>query len=1234
MDISGNAYVAGQAAGSSFPTTSNAAFPSCGAGNGFITVLNSAGNGLVYSSCLGFSPYPVSKNGGIAIDTHGRAAIVGFTYTSIPTTPNAFQPSYPGGSSGFVMLFDTTASGIASLIYSSHFGIPGTVSNVGVSANAVAIDSFGNIYITGGAIAGLPTTVGAFQTSVYSLGSSCGGPGMNPVVCPDVFVAKFNPFASGSQSLIYSTYLGGVSQDEGIAIAVDASGNAYVTGQTASANFPVTPGAFQTTQPFNVGGAGVSFVTKLNASGSKLVYSTYFGGTCNTGACSSVGIQATGIAVDSLGEAYVVGSTNTPLFPVTLYAFQSIWNKPVCKTDCASAFLTKFNPAGSALIYSSYLGGIYHDVATSVAIDQTGDAYVAGHTSSVNFPVTGIAFQSSMHGTGDAFVTKFPLGGTFRVLQILPSSGGNSGNITTTIFGGGFHSGVSVKLSGGDKPAIVASSVTVGPNALSIGATFNLQSAATGPRDVVVTNSDGTVITLPLAFTILSGGAPNVQISKIGTVVVPGRATTYILTASNSGNIDSGAVPIVENLAPWFRFISSNPAASAIRQAPKAFPPGAEGNYDAFVEWDLPSLPAGGSRTFSYAVALDPSFPPGKSPSGPACVEVAHDVCEVSFYACAAVTVGVCIATPPLCFEAVASCVAEHLLCERLAGAVCAVYDRIVSSTFDPNDLTGLAGSGSARWVSGQTPLSYAIEFSNLPTATARAQQVIVTNLLNVNVDMSTLTLTSIDLPGVQVPIPPTFVPAAGQNEVTTNVDLRPSQNLLVTINAKLNPNTGLVTWTFSSVDPTTGQAPLDPLAGFLPPGADGGVSFTIKPKQGLATGTQVADQAAIVFDANAPISTPIWTNTIDNTNPVSKVSSLPATSNCPSFQVSWSGSDVGSGLQGFTIYASDSGGPFTAWQSNTAAVTATYQGTLGHSYAFYSIASDLAGNVEGAKTLAEASTVVSASTCGAAFNISGQVTKGGVALSGVSLTTLAGGAPGSKQTTDGSGNFSFSNLLAGGNYTVTPTLANYTFAPPSSTFNNLQSNQTANFIATAVTYTISGQVTKGGLAFSGVTVRLVGGTVATLTTDGLGNYNISGMPAGLSYTVTPTLANYSFSVANATFNNLQSNQTANFIGSPKLGAGKPEKVGAFNTGNWVQDANGNFAWDGTSVDRLIYWSLGQTGEVPVIGDWNGDGKSKVGLYINGTWYLDFNGNGVWDGPNVDKLVYFGGPGFAPLVGD
>jgi hypothetical protein len=81
-------------------------------------------------------------------------------------------------------------------------------------------------------------------------------------------------------------------------------------------------------------------------------------------------------------------------------------------------------------------------------------------------------------------------------------------------------------------------------------------------------------------------------------------------------------------------------------------------------------------------------------------------------------------------------------------------------------------------------------------------------------------------------------------------------------------------------------------------------------------------------------------------------------------------------------------------------------------------------------------------------------------------------------------------------------------------------------------------------------------------------------------------------------------------------------------------DTDGNFTWDGPSVDKLIFWSLGQAGEIPVYGDWNGDGRAKIRLYVNGVWLLNYNGNGVWDGPGVDKLVYFGGPGYTPVVGD
>jgi len=250
---------------------------------------------------------------------------------------------------------------------------------------------------------------------------------------------------------------------------------------------------------------------------------------------------------------------------------------------------------------------------------------------------------------------------------------------------------------------------------------------------------------------------------------------------------------------------------------------------------------------------------------------------------------------------------------------------------------------------------------------------------------MSTLSLTGINVPGVQVPIPPTFVPAAGSDEVTTNVDLRPAQNLFVNIDAKLDPSTGLVTWTFSSIDPGTGQPPIDSSVGFLPPGAGASLSFSVKPKQGLATGTQVSDQATVVFDANPPMNTSVWINTIDNTPPVSHVSALPATSTCPVFRVRWSGSDVGSGLQGFTVFASDTGGPFAPWLSNTTAAAADYRGAVGHTYSFYSIATDLTGNVEATKTMAEASTSVTASgPCGPP-SLAGRITS--VSQSGTTVT-------------------------------------------------------------------------------------------------------------------------------------------------------------------------------------------------------------------------------------------------------
>jgi hypothetical protein len=187
-----------------------------------------------------------------------------------------------------------------------------------------------------------------------------------------------------------------------------------------------------------------------------------------------------------------------------------------------------------------------------------------------------------------------------------------------------------------------------------------------------------------------------------------------------------------------------------------------------------------------------------------------------------------------------------------------------------------------------------------------------------------------------------------------------------VTLDAVFNPNTNTLTWNFNSIDPLTGLPPTDPRIGMLPPGANAAVAFSAKPKQGLATGTQISDQASVIFNHNDPVYTNIWVNTIDNTPPISSVAALPGSELCLDFTVQWSGTDVGAGIQDYTIYVSDNGGQFAPWLTNTSETSGTFTGQVGHTYSFYSIARDLVGNVEPPKNTGEANTrVTKPNLCG-----------------------------------------------------------------------------------------------------------------------------------------------------------------------------------------------------------------------------------------------------------------------------
>ncbi len=277
----------------------------------------------------------------------------------------------------------------------------------------------------------------------------------------------------------------------------------------------------------------------------------------------------------------------------------------------------------------------------------------------------------------------------------------------------------------------------------------------------------------------------------------------------------------------------------------------------------------------------------------------------------------------------------------------------------DPNDLVGSQGDGSAaHYLTGAQPLRYSVYFENESTASAPAQTVTVTNPLDPNLDLTTFSLGPIGF-GTTVLNPP-----AGSVAYTTTVDLRPTTNLLVRVSANMNAASRTLTYSLQSLDPATGQPTTDPNAGFLPPdtnppAGDGYAIFYCRPNAGLTTGTAINDQASIVFDANAAIPTPVWTNTIDNDAPASTLAALPATKTKAKFKLKVSGTDNGSGVASYNIYAAEDQGEFEQVVQNAAGPKITYVGVAGHKYKFFSQAVDHAGNLEPLKTKAETKTTI-----------------------------------------------------------------------------------------------------------------------------------------------------------------------------------------------------------------------------------------------------------------------------------
>jgi len=278
-----------------------------------------------------------------------------------------------------------------------------------------------------------------------------------------------------------------------------------------------------------------------------------------------------------------------------------------------------------------------------------------------------------------------------------------------------------------------------------------------------------------------------------------------------------------------------------------------------------------------------------------------------------------------------------------------------IAGALDPNDKTTI-GFGVPGFVAPETELLYTIYFENVPTATAAAQQVFITDTLSPDLDWSSFELLSTGFNDTEVSMPSGLAEFEGWAEVAS--DPNP-----VRVQAGLNADTGVFDVGIASVDPHTGHLPQDPWAGFLPPNdetgrGEGFISFRVRPASGLTNGHVITNQARIVFDVNPPIDTPVVTNTIDAEAPTSSVDPLPETS--PEvFTVSWTGDDgSGSGVAFYDVYVSIDGGDFELWKASIAETQAAFAGEDGHTYGFYSVATDNVGHVEGAPTEPDATTV------------------------------------------------------------------------------------------------------------------------------------------------------------------------------------------------------------------------------------------------------------------------------------
>jgi hypothetical protein len=333
---------------------------------------------------------------GMAVDAQGNIYLTApIQSRDFPLTTNALNKT-PSG------MYFAKLSSTGALLYSTFIGTRGGANYI----HGVALGKDGCVYLAGNTTrSNFPTTPGAFQTTFKGPSTDHHG---------DAFVVKLSP---AGDRIIYSTFIGGTGRDGCGKIAVDAEGNAYVLGSTSSSDFPVTPGAFQTTYK---GGEDTSrgdiFVAKLNPDGSKLVYCTYIGG-------SETELYGDNLILDASGSVSFAGTTTSPDFPVTANALEKSYHGGTGDRGGGDAVVVKLNPTGTALEYATYVGGRGDEHGTSLAVDKGGNFWLTGDTTSADFPTTTGAYCRQNKGGTDCFVLELnPRGGPLLYSSLLGGS--------------------------------------------------------------------------------------------------------------------------------------------------------------------------------------------------------------------------------------------------------------------------------------------------------------------------------------------------------------------------------------------------------------------------------------------------------------------------------------------------------------------------------------------------------------------------------------------------------------------------------------------------------------------------------------------------------------------------------------------------------------------------------------------------------------------------------------------